>query len=140
MSVFILLLGGICLGLMTSMNGRLSLYLNIFEISLIVHAIGAIILAGYIKIRKKESFHWKGAPTYVYFVGFLGVALVATSSICAGKIGATLTMALSVTGQLIMSAMIDHFGLFHVPVNSFHWKRVPAYLVMGAGLLLMIGS
>ena len=138
MSLLLLLLGGICLGLMVSMNGQLALYFNIFEISFIVHLIGLIILLGYIKIVRKKKISFKGAPTYVYFVGFLGVTLVATSSLCASNIGATLTMALSVIGQLIISAVIDHFGLFHVPVVHFSWKRIPAYMIMTAGLLIVI--
>ena len=136
--LLLLLFGGIFLGLMASMNGQLTAYLSIFEISLIVHIIGAIILLGYIKLIKKEKMQLKGAPAYVYFVGFLGVALVASSSVCAGNIGATLTMAVSVTGQLVVSALIDHFGMFHVPVIKFHWKRIPAYGIIIAGLLIMI--
>lgn len=140
MSLFILLLGGICLGLMTSLNGQLASYLNIFEISFIVHSIGAVVLLGYILLKKEQKLHLKGAPPYVYLVGFFGVALVGTSSICAGNIGATLTMALSVAGQMVISAVIDHFGMFHVPRVRFSWKRIPAYLVIAAGLVLMIYS
>lgn len=138
MSFLILLFGGIFLGLMTSLNGQLASYLNIFEISFIVHIIGAIILFGYIIFKKEQKFHLKGAPKYVYFVGFFGVALVASSSICSLNIGATLMMALSVTGQLISSAAIDHFGLFHVPKVKFNWKRLSAFLIITAGLLIMI--
>lgn len=138
MSLFVLLLGGICLGLMTSMNGQLASYLNIFEISFIVHIIGAMILLGYIYLKKDEELRIKGAPVYTYFVGFFGVTLVATSSICAANIGATLTMALSVSGQLLVSALIDHFGFFHVKRVLFNWKRIPAFLIIAAGLLIMI--
>ena len=66
------------------------------------------------------------------------ITLVATSSICASNLGATLTMALSVIGQLVISAGIDHFGLFHVPIVRFNWKRIPAYMIMTAGLLIVI--
>ncbi|MGX8709698.1 MAG: DMT family transporter [bacterium] len=138
MSLFVLLLGGICLGLMTSMNGQLASYFNVFEISFLVHAIGAVILLGYILFKKGEKLRIGGAPGYVYFVGFFGVALVATGSISAAKIGATLTMALSVSGQLLISAVIDHFGFFHVPRVLFNWKRIPAFLIIAAGLLIMI--
>ncbi len=137
MSFFVLLLGGILLGLMTSVNGLLASYLNIAEISLIVHLIGAVMLVLYIKFRK-EKIQLKGAPPYVYLVGVLGVALVATGSICAKNLGATLTMALSVTGQMAVAALIDHFGLFNTKVFKFSRKRIPAYGVMLAGLLLMV--
>lgn len=138
MSFLLLLLGGIFFGLMVSMNGQLASYLNIFEISLIVHIIGAILLLGYLWLIKREKIRLTGAPGYVYLVGFLGVALVATSSVSAEHIGAAATMALSVTGQLVISAVIDHFGWFHVPAVRFRLKRIPAYLIITAGLLLMI--
>ena len=139
MSFIFLLLGGICMGLMISLNGQLASYLNILEVSFLVHAIGAILLVGYMKIRK-ERISLKGLPLYIYTVGFLGVALVASSSLCVNRIGATLTMALSVTGQLLVSAVIDHFGLFHVPVVKFNLRRVPSYLIIGLGLFIIINA
>lgn len=138
MSYFLLLLGGIFFGLMVSGNAQLASYLNIFEISLIVHIIGAILLLAYIKLVKREKIRLSGAPAYVYTVGFLGVALVATSSFSGVHIGAATVMALSVTGQLAISAVIDHFGWFHTPVVKFKLKRIPAYLMIAAGLILMI--
>lgn len=140
MSFLLLLLGGLCLGLMTSLNGQLASYFTIFEISFLVHSIGAILLLLYLRFKKGEKLHLWGAPRYVYSVGLFGVALVCTGSICAGNIGATLTMALSVTGQMMISAVIDHFGFFHVPRVRFSWKRIPAYLIILAGLLLMINA
>lgn len=138
MNLFLLLAGGVCLGLMTSLNGQLASYLSSFEISFLVHAIGAVLLAGYILVSKKERFCLNGGPAYIYFVGFLGVALVTSASVCANQIGATLTMALSIAGQLISSAVIDHFGLFRLPVVRFRLKRIPSYLMIGAGLLLIL--
>ncbi|AFM41670.1 hypothetical protein Desaci_2742 [Desulfosporosinus acidiphilus SJ4] len=140
MSFLFLLWGGIFLGLMVSMNGQLAMFLNIFEVSFIVHITGAILLISYIKLLKKEKISIIGAPLYVYFVGFLGVAIVAASSLCAKYIGAATTMALSVTGQLFVSTIIDHFGWFHVSIVKFHPKRIPAYGIILAGLLLMIYS
>lgn len=40
----ILFLGGITLGLMTSLNGQLASYINVFQISFITHIIGLVIL------------------------------------------------------------------------------------------------
>lgn len=138
MSFLLLLLGGIFFGLMVSMNGRLAVYLNLYEISFLVHSIGAILLLGYIRLIKREKIRLSGAPGYVYFVGFLGVALVVTSSLSAAHIGAAVTMALSIAGQLAVSAMIDSFGWFRVPAAPFRAWRLPAYGIILAGLLIMI--
>lgn len=138
MNFWLLLTGGILFGLMVSMNGQLAAYLNVFETSFIVHLIGAMLLLGYIRLIRKQRIRLIGARGYVYSVGFLGVALVVTSSLSAEHIGAAITMALSVTGQLIISAVIDHFGWFHTPVVKFHPIRIPAYGIILAGLLVMI--
>ncbi|WP_411677231.1 DMT family transporter [Caproicibacter sp.] len=140
MTFLLLLLGGICFGLMVSLNGLLASYLNIFEISLFVHMIGAILLLVDLIAVKREKMKLSGAPVYVYFVGLLGVALVATSSLSTAHIGAAVTMSFAVTGQLVTSAVIDHFGWFHTPVSRFRFARAPAFCMILAGLLLMVVS
>ncbi len=138
MYYIVLLLGGITIGLMISLNGELANFLNIFEISFIVHAIGMFVLAFYIKLIKKEKISFKGLPKYVYFVGLFGILLVISGSICANKIGATLTMALSIVGQIFISTIIDHFGLFGSTVSKFKLKRIPGYLLLCIGILILL--
>ena len=139
MNILILLFGGICFGLMVGLNGRLAAYLNVFEVSFLVHLTGMVLLLATAMLQKKKM-RFSGAPPYVYFVGLLGVTLVVTSSFSTAHIGAALTMALSVAGQLIAAAAIDHFGWFHVPVNRFNRHRIPAFCVICAGLLLLLYS
>ncbi|WP_283609784.1 DMT family transporter [Faecalispora anaeroviscerum] len=140
MNFLLLLLSGICLGLMVSLNGRLAADFNLFEVSFLVHGIGAVILLAAAKLVQKEKIQLTGAPLYVYFVGFLGVALIVTTSLSTAYIGAALTMVLSITAQLVSSAVVDHLGWFHVPVNKFSRRRIPAFAVILVGLLLMIFS
>ncbi|MEG2338373.1 MAG: DMT family transporter [Clostridium sp.] len=133
-----LLFGGATIGLMISVNGQLANHLNIFEISFIVHGIGLMLLLTYAVLIKRERITFRGLPKYVYTVGIYGVILVVTGSICANKIGATLTMGLSIVGQMLISAVIDHFGLFKTPVCKFDYRRIPGYLIIGAGILLLL--
>lgn len=138
MYYIVLVLGGITVGLMISLNGQLANFLNIFEISFSVHAIGMVILLSYVKLVQKEKISFKGLPPYVYSVGLYGILLVITGSICANKIGATLTMALSIVGQIFISTIIDHFGLFGSKVCKFKLKKIPGYLLLGAGIIILI--
>ncbi|WP_195465172.1 DMT family transporter [Faecalispora jeddahensis] len=140
MNFFLLLVSGICLGLMVSLNGRLAVDFNLFEVSFLVHLIGAVMLLAAAKLIQKEKIQLLGAPRYVYFVGFMGVAIIVMTSLSTTYIGAALTMVLSITAQLVGSAIVDHFGWFRVPVNKFSWRRVPAFAVILTGLLLMIFS
>lgn len=138
MDFLLLLFGGVCFGAMVSLNGRLAAYWNVFEVSFLVHLIGAVLLLAAAGLVQKGKIRLAGAPLYVYFVGFLGVALVVTSSLGTAHIGAAPTMALSVAGQLVSSSAIDHFGWFHVPVTRFRSRRIPAFCIVLAGLLLLI--
>lgn len=138
MSYILLLLGGACQGLMVSLDGILASRLTLLEVCFLVHGIGAALLLLYILIKSGGGLQLAGAPLYVYFVGFMGVALVASSSFCSNRVGAALTMAVSVFGQMTASAMVDHYGLFGVPVVRWSWKRLPPYLLILAGLGLML--
>ncbi|HCC00820.1 MAG TPA: hypothetical protein DEP42_06370 [Ruminococcaceae bacterium] len=140
MNTLILLLGGILIGLMISMNGLLAAYLNVFEISLVVHLSGMILLLMIIWLVQRKRIRLRGAPKYVYLVGVCGVTLVVTSSMATLAIGAATSMALSIASQMIISCVIDHFGWFHVPVNKFRLRRIPVFCVILAGLLLLIYS
>ena len=133
-----LLLGGACQGLMVSIDGILADSLSLFEVSFFVHGIGALLLLLYIFFRGGGKIRLGGAPLYVYLVGFMGVALVTTSSFCSNRMGAALTMAVSVAGQMAASALVDHFGLFGVPVIRWSWRRLPPCLLIMAGLGLML--
>lgn len=140
MNFFLLLVSGICLGLMVSLNGRLAADFNLLEVSFLVHLIGAVMLLAAAKLFQKEKIQLMGAPRYVYCVGFMGVAVIVMTSLSTAYIGAALTMVLSITAQLVGSAVVDHFGWFRVPVNKFNWRRVPAFAIILTGLLLMIFS
>lgn len=137
-SYFLLLLGGACQGLMVSIDGILADSLSLFEVCFFVHAIGAVVLLLYILVRGGGRVRLAGAPPYVYLVGFLGVALVVSSSFCSNRMGAALTMAVSVAGQMAASALVDHYGMFGVPVVRWSWRRLPPYLLILAGLGLML--
>jgi len=44
----------------------------------------------------------------------------------------------SVAGQMAASALVDHFGLFGVPVIRWNWRRLPPCLLILGGLALML--
>ncbi|MBC3516695.1 DMT family transporter [Neobittarella massiliensis] len=138
MDFWLLLLAGCFLSLMQSLNGELSGYLGIFEVTFIVHSIGAVLLILYLKLVKRQKIRLRGIPPYLYAAGFLGVALVSTNAYCTPRIGVATAVALSVTGQMVLSAIIDHFGLLGMKKTAFKARRLPAFCLMAAGLVLLV--
>ena len=132
-----LLLAGILQGVMISLNAQLGNHFSLFGVCFFVHGIAMILLLGYLLI-KRQPLRFSGAPWYVYLVGVLGIAIVASSSWCTLRGGASVMLAISTAGQIISSQLIDQFGLFGMPVQKFRAKQLPGYVLLAAGVALVV--
>ena len=130
----LLLLAGILQGVMVSLNGQMGNYFSLFGICFFVHAIALVLLLAYLLAKRQFA----GAPWYVYLVGVMGIAIVASSSWCTLHVGASAFMALSTAGQLVSSALIDRFGLFGMPVTRIRKRQLPGYALVLLGVLLVV--
>lgn len=122
---------------MQSFNGQLSNTIGIYGTSLIVHLIGGSVLIFYIKAIKKEKIHLGPMPLYAYCGGLCGLILVSFTSLSISHIGNVLTTCLSIAGQVFLSIILDHFGLFGVIQNTFNTKRIPALFLILLGVVLV---
>jgi transporter family-2 protein len=102
-------------------------------------AVGGIVLLGILIV-------WAGfpqradlakAPWYLYSAGFIGVLFVTTLLTLIPEIGALRVLAAVVVGQLVVSALIDHFGLLQIPVVALSMNRVAGMVLLLAGLFLI---
>ena len=114
---------------------RLVAYFRIFEHW--IPWIALILLFGYL-LARRTRLDFRGAPWYVYFVGIFGIAIVASSSWCTLKVGASVMLAISTAGQILSSQLIDQFGLFGMPVQKFRAKQLPGYVLLAAGVALVV--
>ena len=130
----LLLAAGALQGVMVSLNAQLGNYYSMFAICFFVH--GILLLA--FLLAKKTDLRFRGAPWYVYLVGVLGIAIVASSSWCTLRVGASVMLAISTAGQIISSQLIDQFGLFGMPVQKFRAKQLPGYVLLAAGVALVV--
>jgi bacterial/archaeal transporter family-2 protein len=70
------------------------------------------------------------APWWVWTGGLLGAFYVFASVILTPRLGAATTVALILTGQVLASIAIDHFGLFRVA------QEVTPLRLLGATLII----
>lgn len=134
--LFTLLAGG-CQSAMASLNNMLSNKIGMFAMCLAVHVVGGLLLFLYMKVFAREKLKLSGMPWYLYSAGFFGIFLVASSSYCISILGVSFMTCISVTGQMVISAVIDHFGWFQVPRIPFNLKRLPCFLLILAGLIII---
>lgn len=106
-------------------------------VSFVVGSIGLFLYTLFTKvdlsqINQATTVHWS-----VWTAGLLGAFYVAAVIILVPKIGAALTFGLVVTGQLGLSLVIDHYGLFQLPVHTINWQRIFGIFCIIGGVLLI---
>ncbi len=107
--------------------------------SMISFAIGLLALVIYI-ILTSQNVSWRGikdAPTYAWIGGILGAFYVTIIVLAFPKIGPGLTFGLVVTGQLLISMLMEHFrvmGAEHIPMSI---GRIVGMLLIVSGVIIM---
>jgi transporter family-2 protein len=77
------------------------------------------------------------APWWAWPGGLFGAIYAVTVVLLAHQLGAATLTALAVTGQLVCSVVLDHFGLIGFELHPAGAARVLGCLLMVAGLILI---
>jgi transporter family-2 protein len=78
-----------------------------------------------------------GAPWWMWTGGLLGAFFVCASIILTPRLGAATTVGVFLTGQVVASIAIDHFGLLGVPVQSASLPRIGGALLIVVGVVIV---
>lgn len=77
------------------------------------------------------------APWWAWLGGLAGAVYGVAAILLARSLGAATLMALAVTGQLLCSVLLDHFGWVGFEVHPAGWGRIIGCLLMVAGFALI---
>lgn len=100
----------------------------------------ALVLVGMLALRRTPTPQLKPLrhmPWWGWLGGACAAAYVTATFLLIPQIGAATTVALTVTGQQVASAVIDHFGLFRMSKRPLTSRRLTglALLVIGSALV-----
>ncbi|MBU5592260.1 DMT family transporter [Clostridium sp. MSJ-4] len=129
---------GILISIMITLNGGLSNYLGYYTSTLIVHVVGLLSVLTVLIITKNKMKLKKETPFYLFTGGAIGIFIVIFNSICFKNLGASLTLSIALLGQLVLSILIDHFGLFNMAVHKFKSKKLIGLLFISLGIVIML--
>ncbi|WP_243095087.1 DMT family transporter [Thermus thalpophilus] len=136
----VVLLAGAMLPIQAGVNARLAQVLeHPVRSALVSFGVGTVALFGLAWLLAGPNWPWGkalGAPGWVYVGGLLGPFYVVASIIFAPKLGALLTFALVITGQLLASLFLDHFGLLY-PRHEINPMRILGVALLILGMLLI---
>lgn len=137
------IVAGMVVPFQTSINSRLSLYTkSSFYASTISFATGTIFLILINLITNPHvftaQFYNNQSFSYIWFVGgMLGVIFLTGNLLLLPRLGASLTVVMTVSGQIIMGVMIDTFGWFGANQEPFTIFKVLGIIVLIFGIILM---
>jgi len=122
-------------------NGRMASFVESpILAALISFAVGTIALFVY-AILSGETLSSlaaaKDAPPIAWIGGFLGAFFVASAALLVPRIGVAMTFSLFIAGQMIITLIIDHFGLLGVPVKEVSLARLGGILLVTMGVVII---
>jgi transporter family-2 protein len=79
----------------------------------------------------------KEAPAIAWIGGLLGAFFVTAGVMLVPRLGVATTFSLMIAAQMLVTLVIDHFGLLGVPVKEVSLARVAGILLIGAGVVLI---
>jgi bacterial/archaeal transporter family-2 protein len=131
------LLGGVAVAIQGQINGGLGKKVGILEASFISFAVGTLALLFIVLFFGDGDFlAISTVPKWQLIGGLLGAFYVIVTVLVIPKIGVAPAFVAIIAGQLIIGAVIDHFGLFggnRIPIDA---KKMAAIVLLFFSLYL----
>lgn len=132
------LVAGVAVPVMATLNAQLGGRMgNPFAAAAVLSAVAlcACLVAALLSGATPSTVRWPG-PNVGYAAGLLFVVYIASITYLAPRMGLGNAIFMVLLGQLVISAIIDHYGLFGAPVVEVSPRRILGLLVMAAGVML----
>lgn len=79
----------------------------------------------------------KNAPAIAWIGGLLGAFFVTSAVILVPRLGVAMTFSAMIAGQMLLTLIIDHFGLLGVEVRPVNWARIAGIVLITLGVILV---
>ncbi len=138
--IFIGVVSGAAIGLQGPMASIITQKLGVYESVFIVNlggVVAALIPMVFIQHGGKFS-NWRELPWYVLFAGVFGLVVIAAISFLIPRIGVSPSMMLIILGQVVIGAVLDHFGLLGTIQRTFSFKQLAGIGVMLLGVWMTV--
>ena len=137
--ILIGLAGGVAVGLQSPLASIMSQRLGTLESVFIVHLGGAIVsLIPLLVYGGGKLGQWRTVPWYALCAGAFGLVVIAAVSYAIPRIGVAGAVTSIVAGQLLLSALLDHFGWLGAAVRPLDPTRLLGLFVLGVGVWLTV--
>ncbi|KJE28500.1 hypothetical protein LG52_1254 [Geobacillus kaustophilus] len=121
------LAAGMAVSVQAGVNGGLGKRIGVFEGAFVSFLIGTVVLfLMQLFLGKGELLAMFSVPKWQLIGGILGAFYVFVMVLIVPKIGVANSLMAVIAGQLVMSSIVDHFGLFGGQRIPFDMMRLAA--------------
>ena len=135
------IVAGLVLPIQAGLNARMAKHIGhpIFAttISFFVGTVALIAYSIAARLPTNELKNFTQASWSEWIPGMLGAFYVAATVILVPKLGAALTFALIIAGQMVISVILDHYGLIGLPVKALNAGRIIGIVLLVIGVVLI---
>lgn len=128
---------GFLITFMIFINSTLSGKIDGYLASVVIHIVGLIGITMILILKKLKISFDRTLPLYLYSAGVIGVFTVLSNNLTFNKIGASLTLALGLFGQVVASILIDHFGALGMKRIPFDKRKFIGLFIIIIGISVM---
>ena len=143
--VLVVAIAGTLAGMQIPINSLLSSRIGSLEGAFVVHAVGTVFAgAGLLLFSLGATSSsgglaaWRNAPWYAFLGGIFGVLLVTALNFATPKLGVSATIVIFLVAQLIIGAIIGHFGWLESPVKPIDLAKLIGFALLIAGAWLVV--
>jgi bacterial/archaeal transporter family-2 protein len=135
------LIAGAAIPLQTGVNSQLAKWVgNSTLASTISFVVGTVALLMYSFAMRIPLPAWSElsqAPWWIWLGGLIGAFFIGTTTALASKMSIAILVSLIITGQMLVSLLVDHFGWLGFEVHPVNiWRLVGAiFLIIGVALI-----
>lgn len=139
--LLVVIFGGAVLCAQSSINGRLGSEVGVLESSWLTFVMGTLIsfLIAFF-FEPQYSLNLFTAPRWQLTGAFFGVTYMLIVVFAMPRLGAAATTVAVISGQLVMSLLIDNFGWFNNAVITMDGSRVAALVLLAIALFFIYKS
>ena len=135
---FIAIISGLCMSVQGVFNTQVTKTTGMWVSSMWIQltAFLVCVLAWFVTGRDSVTSIAKVEPKYMLLGGVLGAGIIWTVIVAMGMLGPAKATIFIVTTQLIVSYLIELFGLFGIEREPFVWKKVIGIAIALIGILI----
>ncbi|MBE7433341.1 MAG: DMT family transporter [Anaerolineales bacterium] len=141
-TLFIIILvglaGGMAIGVQGPLSSLITQKLGPLESVFIVHIGGAIAALIPMAFLGSRLGQWKNVPWYALSAGALGLIVIMGMGYMIPRIGAAGALITLMAGQILVAAILDHFGLLGMAPRAIDLQRVIGFGVVMLGVWLTV--